>query len=325
MEDAFWKLENAKRCYLAGVCNDYTQVIKLCKDLLQTVDKCSEDKIKYFKDSQYDDLVSLKHFLVDQIPRDNTFRSLHDKIFTKYFLLHKTPSSVTIIFEDLIKGITYFVDQIDHKQPNPSPIYHRLLSCGPNHIRTFRETYLQCKLNQSKHKVQNTRKRIERCYTERLIYNELYINEQLSFLGAKKWESPLLPIIMTDESPPSQDEGHLHWLNETRNDFHSCFPDHEIKITLENYVGMFPTKMIIARYFKNILTSTEIYIKTVNSTSVKKYLTVVDCYRQTKKVNQIKFQRFEKKSTWITVDSIRIPPTIPSKYPTSEYQSITCI
>lgn len=179
---------------------------------------------------------------------------------------------------------------------------------------------MQCKPNRSKNKLQTARKRIERCYTERLLYNELYVNEQLSFSGKTKWESSYL---LNPTVPPKQEEGHMNWLNETKNDFQSCFPDHDIKVTLENYDGMFPTKITISQYFKDSLISTETYIKQVSSSLVKWYLPVVDCYRKTKKVNQVKFQRFEKKSIWNTVDTIHVPPTTPNKYPKSEYLSIS--
>jgi hypothetical protein len=195
-----------------------------------------------------------------------------------------------------------------------------MLSCGPNHNKTFREAYLQCLPSKSKSKLQSVRKRIERCYTERLIYNELYINEQLSFPGNEEWESPLLPTMMSNNERPKQDKGHQHWLNETQKDFQSCFPNYDIKVTLENYIGLFPTKITISRYFKDRLTSTETYIKQTSTLPITRYLSVLDCYRQTKKVNQIKFQRFEKKSEWITVESVNIPPTNMSTSPQSEYQ-----
>lgn len=148
MEDVFWKLDNAKRCYLAGVYKDYTEIMALSKELVTQLDKCTSNEISCFKDSYYDDILSLQYFVKNHIRNDTAFRSLHDKIFDKYLQLDKTPTSVTIVFEDLIKGITYFSDQFDkHSQ---SAIYHRLLSCGPNRNQTFRETYLQCNAMQAK-------------------------------------------------------------------------------------------------------------------------------------------------------------------------------
>lgn len=310
MEKSFWDLQNAVRAYKVGHKNDFIDILTFAEIFTQQLQTIPPQELIYFKDSVYDEIIQLKRFFLYNIPNENRFRGLHDRIFSRYLQLNRQTSNISFVFEDLIKGITYFSDQ--HDLSHPVPIYHRLLSCGPNREPTFRDLYLKCRKGSSKIKLRATQKRIERCYIERLIYNELYLNEQLSFPGSSTWSSPLVSTLLT-EAPRAQDDGHVHWLNETKNDFQTCFPETNIIVKLENYVGFHPTKVTITRIRRNKVISTETYIKQVNLNGMRRYMLSVDCYRTLSKKMQVKFQRFEKRSKWIPVNpssQVTIPPTI---------------
>lgn len=309
METAFWDLQIAKHKFCIGIEKDYNEILETAKVLLKELGKCHFAQLTYFKDMNQAEISSLKLFFLNEIKNDERFRSLHDKIFKKWLLVNKTPSNITMIFEDLIKGITYFSNQVDSLKP--VPIYHRLMSCGPNRNSSFRQTHLQCKLNASRPKLRKIRRQIERCYTERLIYNQLYVNEKLHFSGREVWESPMKDHPIMNDNSPTQDEGHRNWLNETKKDFHSCFPEIDIKVQLQNYVRLLPTKICICKYYKSRLVSEETYIKEANLSQFQKYLAYVDCFKKTTKSNQVKVQRFEKNGRWTTLNSpLAIPPTI---------------
>jgi hypothetical protein len=185
---------------------------------------------------------------------------------------------ITRIFGEFIKGITYFKDG---EYNLDKPVYHRLMSCE-NRSAVFRSMYQQCNTTTSKKKI--AKHRIETCYIERLIYDELYKNQRLHF-----------PAKGDEER--SQDEGHNSWLEQTKADFNSCFPNVDLKVKLE-YNNVYPIKVTIMRYKNNTLVSIETYEKERYPNS---YSIFVDCKLEQNKIpKQIKqkLQTFYKLTRW---------------------------
>jgi hypothetical protein len=120
---------------------------------------------------------------------------------------------------------------------------------------------------------------IERCYIERLIYNELYIHESLHFP----------PTGFQDNE---QDPGHLFRIDLTKHDFESCFPNTKIIIEIE-YIDNFPFKLIINKIqngVTTILTYTKSYIMTPNGNKI--YEDAVECIKEVDNIKYIKTSRF---------------------------------
>lgn len=190
----------------------------------------------------------------------NGLRSLHDKIFVKALECDKAMRlSVTTLFENFIKGLTYFAKE----QSKTTPIYHRLYSCGP-HSETHRLGNLVCSTSLTEMEIGRRRILIERCYIERLIYDQLYIHETLHF-------------PTSGNSIHQQNAGHLYRLDLTRKDFESCFPD--VKITVEiEYQDGFPYSLIVQRKDQAKKVDTYLkYYKTVrlNNRGVREYEDIV--------------------------------------------------
>lgn len=130
-----------------------------------------------FIDKHIDELRKIKNFLLER--KDKRSRSIHDKIFTDILKMDKyIPLGITQVFEDFVKGITYFSNEIENK--NKIPIYHRAASCG-NSSEDFKKKYLQCYKDNNELTLKIKRDHIFKCYLERLIYDKIYLNSILHF------------------------------------------------------------------------------------------------------------------------------------------------
>lgn len=212
-----------------------TDIISLLKSFLKLIEQASDTELYYFKEKFQGELQRMKPTIA------KCDRSLHDKIFNRLKML-KYISHVTLIFEEFIKGITYFENE---KEEQVVPIYHRLYACGP-YADTHRKGNLVCTAGLSKDEIKRRRPLIERCYIERLIYDEIY--KYYSFHFPSKNDSP------------SQDEGHLFRMKLTQEDFESCFPDTKINVEVDHEDNA-PVKATITRTHKGIAKTTLVYIK----------------------------------------------------------------
>ena len=96
--------------------------------------------IQGFIDKNYSEIREIKQFLLKI--KTPLSRSIHDKIFKNIFKCDNyLPLGITLVFEDFIKGITYFKKEEEYSKKNP--IYHRAASCG-NSSEDFRKKYLEC-------------------------------------------------------------------------------------------------------------------------------------------------------------------------------------
>lgn len=277
MDKFFWNLENSVRRVELKV-GTKNEVEFHATEFLNDISSTSkEERIEHLSIHKHDMLIRVKKFMSNE----PAFRSLHDKIFSKTLNVNnRTPITVTRIFAEVIKGVTYF--QNENNKIFQDPIYHRLTSCGPYHDKTFKDVFQQCKPSMTKKKRSRVKKLIQRCYTERLIYNEIFIHETLH---------------------ESQDSGHKKRLEETKKDFLSCFPAMDIKVTLSSYIGILP-RVINVQMFKNgKCISTETYTKDVIS-GMTLYEEQINCELYINNVKKAKVQSFEKEKRWNVVKQL---------------------
>jgi hypothetical protein len=218
--------------------------------------------------------------------KDPTIRGSHDRIFKNLLGMEKRiPSALTIIFGNFIKGITYFQNQ--NASGVEIPIYHRLYSCGTGD-EAFRNTYQKCIPDMDKQDRIDVRTRIETCYIERLIYDDMYRHLVLFF-----------PNIGTEEQ--SQDRAHLDRLALTKEDFETCFPNLRITIQIEYDSTHWPIELKIQRYIRDKLVSTEQYNRTILFSDIfsdKMYEEAVEATKTTSEYTYFRIQRFAYRPSW---------------------------
>jgi len=166
------------------------------------------------------------------------------------------PLGITQVFEDFIKGITYFSNEIENKKK--IPIYHRAASCG-NSSEDFKKKYLQCYKDNNELTLTIKREHIFKCYLERLIYDKIYLNSILHF-----------PSGLNNEL--KQNNGHIFQLKERAKNFNQCFLGMNIDIEIF-YELELPSYLIIKYIKNNIIEKIEEYSKIVyiDSFGVKRY------------------------------------------------------
>jgi len=129
---------------------------------------------------------------------------------------------------------------------------------------------------------QDIRHRIQTCYIERLIYDEIYKN-----------------LTLQDEN--QQDEGHIHRLNIVKEDFKTCFPNLDISVSIEFDMHL-PIALNIKRSIRGILTSQETYTRTIvfdNIFGGKKYSDEIQATRMTNTYLYRRIQTFtHDRSHW---------------------------
>lgn len=208
-----------------------------------------------FIDKYYDELRRIKIFLLER--KDVRSRTIHDKIFTSILKLDKYMSlGITHVFEDFIKGITYFSNEIENKKR--IPIYHRAASCG-NSSENFKKKYFQCYKNNDELTLKTKREHISKCYLERLIYDKIYLESSLHF-----------PTSLNNEL--KQDNGHIFQLKERAKNFNECFLGCKIELQILYEIGL--PSFIIIKYLKDgKVEKIEQYIKMVyiDDFGVKRY------------------------------------------------------
>jgi len=197
-----------------------------------------------FIDNNYIKIKEIKYFLLSIKTKKS--RSMHDKIFTKILKLNNyIPLGITHVFEDFIKGIIYFNDEIENVKK--IPIYHRSASCG-NSSEDFKKKYFQCYNTNTPEEIEIKKKHIFKCYLERLIYDDMYRNLTLHF-----------PTTLNNQEL-KQNEGHLFQLNERAKNYNQCFLG--IKIAIEiDYDNNFPIILKINYIKDENLLKKEIFMK----------------------------------------------------------------
>lgn len=151
---------------------------------------------------------------------------------------------VTDLFDEFIKGITYFSNQ--QRFSTFQPAYHRESSCSRKGEPNKKCTSFD-KRNSSD---------IERCYIERLIYDEMWNHMMNS----------------------QQDANHVNLLQDTKMAYTTCFPKTEIKVTIIRFHENNPITVEILK--KNgTKVKKEIYTHLLD-TSSNRYFNSVNVYRE---------------------------------------------
>lgn len=233
----------------------YNQALQKLRDELQSLLKLTKDK------ARKNQLVKIR----DQILGSKLKGAFENETAQR---------QASVVFKEFIKGITYFSNETEYN--DKEMIYHRNGSCTKNGAGN-----VNCSaFNNSAHK-KSKKHLIEKCFIERLIYDQLWQQIQ--------------------QVP--QDIKHLEWLHNTRLAYLSCFPDFEIKIDIEKYEIM-PEKLKISRYFKGNHIDSEIYIKRYSNI----YEDVVYCIKNNHvlKRKYAKEQTFQQQGKWKNVNPIKM-------------------
>jgi hypothetical protein len=256
-----------------------TKSVKLFHGKLQSA---SKEGLTVLKDQYYHDLLRVKFFLKSS--NESTLISFHDKIFKNILVIDKHfPRGITLLFEEIIKGITYFSYQVDLS--NPMPIYHRIYACGVGDDG-HRKTHHICNKELPREERKRRKDIIERCYIERKIYDCLYKNEQVHL--PETWNAEI-----------EQDNGHKHRLELTKKDFQTCFKDQEIEVAIE-YEGNMPYQIRLLRTANERPMYEEVFTKQIDIDSYgrKHYSEVVECTRISGDLTYKKVQTFKSKTTY---------------------------
>lgn len=226
-----------------------------------------------FIDKHIDELRKIKNFLLER--KDKRSRSIHDKIFTNILKIDKyIPLGITQVFEDFVKGITYFSNEIENKKK--IPIYHRAASYG-NSSEDFKKKYLQCYKDNNELTLKIKKDHIFKCYLERLIYDKIYLNSILHF-----------PSGLNNEL--RQNNGHIFQLKERAKNFNECFLG--LNIEIEIFYELELPSYLIIKYIKDgNIEKIEEYSKIVyiDSFGVKRYSdkTILKIIKEDGKPNNI--------------------------------------
>lgn len=231
---------------------------------------------------------------------------LRHEVFDQLLPIHGMPELVTILFNELVQGITAF----DNDTPTQeNPIYHRMESCGPHAGQArFLKAHKVCTPGRDAHKTRKHKRSVsERCYIERLIYDQLYQNHR-RMLAA---DDPLhtFEYIGTDIHPASQDAGHQEAMIRAENDFMSCCPGCAITVQV-GYTALAASSVTMRRFKNGRLLSEEHYTKEVQGLGAYSgrgwtYGGIVACYKTVADKNYFKAQTTEREERWRPIDARR--------------------
>lgn len=200
-----------------------------------------------FERSMQDNDVVVQGFLVIYDSRIqslyNLFRQQHfsgiDFLprFRAIFLsnLIDTTSANTKLFNEFIKGITFFQNEIDYPINRvPRPLYHRNLCCGAN---------------------DGPIRNVEKCYIERLIYDAIFRKFGMHFPEVlNSNDNQRIPSFDNRFFQNRQDDGHEHWLfNVVKQLYHTKYPEVE-NVELEVNSGIerhIPLTLSIKKTLRN--------------------------------------------------------------------------
>ena len=251
--------------------------------------KKSSDHGHELVEVHYSELARTKQTLLEMAETFHDVRGFYDRIFKNMLSMEHYVSTLSVIFSGFIKGITFFTYQ--KVDPLDVPVYHRIFACGTGDDAFRQANASQCMQKEMRRDV---RKRIETCYIERLIYDDMYRHQTLHFPA---------PVSGYDENTHNiiQDKGHLFRLDLTKTDFKTCFPNLDIEIDME-YDGMWPIALIITRSIRGRVSSVETYVKNTEFLSmqsgIKRYASFVDCTKKTENAMYVAVNRFEMPGVW---------------------------
>jgi len=279
----FYEFANYIKGWSYEFVNDAELESKL-RELLRLLKEDFKDHpelLPFFIDDNISNLQEYKEILSKS--NNVAIKRLHDKIF--YSVLDwkrngRRGAKITRIFENFIKGITYFENE--KEDVDQVPIYHRLFSCGPRDIGQLR-----CNQGLTRKERALVKKKVEKCFIERLIYDNIYKSQSLHFPSSVFYKEP------------SQNDGHIYRLSRVKDDFTTCFPQVKIQIHME-YDQMYPIKLTILREQRGHVIKEE-YMRTLNKMDVCTMYTETDiqCTKIVKNQRFFKFQSFKGQVKWL--------------------------
>ena len=227
--------------------NKFREIYDKLDSFSKEINKIKDNHIllQGFIDNNYGQIKEIKYFLINR--KTKRSRSLHDKIFTKILKLNSyIPLGITFVFEDFIKGITFFNNEMENIKK--IPIYHRSASCG-NSSEDFQKKYFQCYNTNEPNEIKIKQEHIYKCYLERLIYNDMFKN--LTFHFPKNLFNQEL----------IQNKGHLFQLSKRAENFNKCFLGTDLNINII-YENNFPIVLNIVYVQNNNIIKKEFFMKT---------------------------------------------------------------
>lgn len=196
----------------------------------------------------------------------------------------RSPPGPTRIFDQFIRGITYFSDQ--PTRPDQHPIYHRTASCGVRQIdnskdRAFRKDKIQCNNDKTEKTEKTKAHRAYTCFLERLLYEQILLRMQMFGFGHDDNDDD--PKSKSESSlfkPPSIDAGHRFRLDLTRQDFETCFSkDAELRIGVEFDTGTaWPVKLFVTLVDAD-QTVMDVYKRSLSCAGHRRYDSIIECTR----------------------------------------------
>lgn len=249
-EVALLNLFVAYKSHVVAIQTDIGIVVTATKRFERALKGESKEQKDMMIEVHYDLLVKLKFGFKELAKLDAFFVGAHDRIFKNVLGITSTPQSLTKLFEEFIKGITYFRQQLDPR--HPFPVYHRLHSCGPNNKdmdAAHRASNLICPGGLPRSEKFRRKALTERCYVERLVYDALF--KHYTLLHPEKGNADV-----------EQDERHIERLRLVEQDYRTCFRNMRVEVDVR-YESGYPTRLEVKRFKKHELVSTEVYVKTL--------------------------------------------------------------
>lgn len=199
--------------------------------------------------------------------RDRLFGNL-----LKNISIENENRKVTKVFNEFIKGITYFDGE--HLYNPHQPYYHRIASCPQE-----KNPNMKCKSTNNNSTVKDISKQIEKCYLERLIYDHIWTHIMQS----------------------NQNIAHINWLDDTHKSFKTCFPDTDISVEIEYNSNDIPVFLSIQKQSgENEIIET--YEKPYD-TQDQTYVYLVACYKVENDIVSRKLSSFTHNVDWETAMS----------------------
>ena len=281
-QSLFTFIEKVKS-YHIGLIKTTRDINNALKSLETNITKSEEspELLLSIKDIHRQELLKTKHILLTLIKQDaKAFRSIHDR-FMKIIELSEKSLGVTLMFEKIVKGITYFVNETD--PGTPYPIYHRFASCG----KIGTQASLSCLKGMPRMARNIARSRVEKCYIERLIYDKMYSHEALNFPERGN----------TNDDISLQNKEHIHYLDIIKKEYQQCFKGYEVDVNItwsKDTIPSIPEAVTITRKKNGQMASTETYTKTIQigSYGEKSYEEIVLCTREALGKKFQKYQSF---------------------------------
>jgi len=253
------------------------KLIDCVQQLDGAFDAATNPDLVLFMDTFKAEIIRSKMVIENLAKKHPKLRSTHDRIFkNKLGLVGRIPRGITKLFEEFIKGITFFQVQQDHT--NVVPIYHRFDSCGVGNTK-HRTENLICAGTPGKAEIKRRRTTTNRCYIERLIFDALWKMETIN---------------------ETQDDKHVKRIELTKQDFQTCWGDQRDVCVHVDYMDNFPYKVYIENYYGKRLISSEVYTKTYvfSVGGNKTYEAIVECLRTTGRKSYAKSQSFRYEEDW---------------------------